>query len=124
MAHFIELTNLRNKTKLKIELANTFFSRFRGLMFRKKLEADSGIILSESSESIINSSIHMFFMRFDIGVLWLDRNYVIVDKCLAKKWHPAYFSRKPAKHVIEIPTSSMENFLIGDKLEFSESKIN
>jgi uncharacterized membrane protein (UPF0127 family) len=93
-------------------------------MFRKTLEANTGIILSESSESIINSSIHMFFMRFDIGVLWMDRNYVVVDKCIAKKWRPDYFSKKPAKHVIEIPTSSMDNFLIGDKLEFSESRIN
>lgn len=123
MTQFVELINPRNKTNIRIELANSFFSRFRGLMFRKVLEANTGIILSESSESIINSSIHMFFMRFDIGVLWLDRNYVIVDKRIAKKWHPAYFSRKPAKHVIEIPTSSMDSFSIGDKLEFSESKI-
>ena len=122
MTQFVELTNLRNKTTLRIELANSFFSRFRGLMFRKILEPNTGIILSESTESIINSSIHMFFMRFDIGVLWLDRNYVVVDKCLAKKWRPAYFSRKPAQHVIEIPTSSMDNFLIGDKLLVTESK--
>lgn len=120
MAHYVNLTNLRNKTTLKLEMADTFFSRFRGLMFRRFLEPNTGIILSESSESIINSSIHMFFMRFNIGVLWLDRNYVIVDKCLAKKWYPFYFSKKPAKHVIEIHASSLDYFLIGDKLEVSE----
>lgn len=121
MTKYYLLSNSENNTRLKVEIASSFFSKLRGLMFRENLDNLSAIILSESSESIINSSIHMFFMRFDIGVLWLDKNYVIVDKCLAKKWHPAYFSKKPAKHVIEIHTSQLDNFNIGDKLNVLQS---
>ena len=102
--------------QVKLEVASTFFSKFCGLMFRKSLAPDDGLILSESSESIINSSIHMFFMRFDITVVWLNREFTVVDKCIARKWHPAYFSKTPAMHVLELHNSQYDHFFIGDKL--------
>jgi len=58
----------------------------------------------------------MLFMRFNIGVIWLSKDFSVVDKKLAKKWHPAYFSRFPAQHVIELHPTQLENFSIGDKL--------
>ncbi len=117
MKKHVTLLNLKNNKKIKIEVASTFFSKFCGLMFRKELASDDGLILSESSESIINSSIHMFFMRFDITVLWLDREFKVVDKCIARKWHPAYFSKIPAMHVLELHISQFVNYSIGDKLD-------
>ena len=54
-------------------------------MFSKKLEEDQGIVLAEKKESRISTSIHMMFMNSDLAVFWLDKNWVIVDKVLAKR---------------------------------------
>jgi uncharacterized protein len=117
MKKYVTLMNLKNEKKIKTEVAETFFSKFRGLMFRKELAPDDGLILSESSESIINTSIHMLFMRFDITVLWLNREFKIVDKCFARRWRPAYFSKYPAKHVLELHISQIDHFSVGDTLK-------
>ena len=85
-------------------------------MFSKGLSQDNGVILVNSGESIIDASIHMFFMNFDITVLWLDKNMVVIDKALAKKWHPLYYPKKPAKYILELHHSQFSEYSIGDKL--------
>lgn len=108
--------NPTTNTTLQVEIADTFFSKLAGLMFRKSIPIDSCLILSERYESIINTSIHMLFMRFDIGVLWLSKDLTIVDKKFAKKWRLAYFSRLPAQHVVELHPNQLEKFSTGDKV--------
>lgn len=108
--------NPSSNTTLHAVIADTFFSKLAGLMFRKMIPVDTCLILSERYESIINTSIHMLFMRFDIGVVWLSKDLSIVDKKIAKKWRLAYFSRFPAQHVIELHPTQLENFSVGDKL--------
>jgi uncharacterized membrane protein (UPF0127 family) len=89
-------------------------------MFSKELQSDQGIILVENKESRLNTSIHMFFMNYDITVLWLDRNMVVVDKALAKRWRPGYMSKKPAQFVVELHRNNYSKFDVGDQLIFSE----
>lgn len=101
---------------LRVYVADSFFSKLAGLMFRKSIPLDTCLILSERNESIINTSIHMLFMRFDIAVIWLSKNFKVVDKTIAKKWHLAYFSHAPAKYVIELQPSHYDDFNIGDVL--------
>lgn len=114
------INSSRPTPPLKVQYCSSFLSKFMGLMFANKLAPDSGIILVNSSESKIDSSIHMFFMKFDITTLWLDKNYVVVDKVLAKKWHPAYISRKPAQYVVETNATRYSDFSVGDSLLFSD----
>lgn len=85
-------------------------------MFSKQLDPEQGLILVEERESRINSSIHMMFMNYDILVLWLDKQLTIVDKVLARKWHPYYAPQKPAQFVIELHPSKFPHYEIGDKL--------
>ena len=87
-------------------------------MFSKELKHDQGIILVENKESRINTSIHMMFMNYDITVLWLDKERVIVDKVLAKKWRPSYLPKKPAQYVVELHQSKFSDYSIGDELIF------
>ena len=87
-----------------------------GLMFFKELKENQGIILTEKKESRISTSIHMMFMNFDLAVFWLDKNRVIVDKVLAKRWMPAYFPKKPAQYVIELHASKLSAFSVGDMI--------
>lgn len=98
-------------------VCDTFFTKFSGLMFRKKIHPYYGLLFSETTESRLNTSIHMFFMNFDITVLWLNRDYSIVDIALAKKWHPVYISKAPAQYTLELHVDRFSDYSIGDQLQ-------
>lgn len=85
-------------------------------MLSRELKPDQGIIIVEKNESRINTTIHMMFMNYDITVLWLDKEMVVVEKVLAKKWAPYYASKKPAQYVVELHHSRFPDYSIGDKL--------
>jgi uncharacterized protein len=106
-------------TAVNVKVCDTFMSKFIGLMFSKELKPDNGIIIVEKNETRINTAIHMMFMNYDITVLWLDKNMVIVDKAQAKKWAPFYSSKKPAQYVVELHSSRFSEYSIGDKLILS-----
>ena len=108
----ILISNLTNPAAKPINaiLCDTFFSRLMGLMFQKTLRQDDGIVLAESRESILDTTIHMFFMNFNIGVLWLNSNMQIVDTRLAKKWRPAYAPSVPARYVLETHPDRLNDY--------------
>jgi len=95
---------------------NSFLCRLRGLMFRRDLPEDEGLIFVYGRESQLDTSIHMLFMNFAIATIWCDKNGVVVDKILAKPWPPAYASKVPAQYVIEARPSLLEKVKPGDKL--------
>ena len=51
-----------------LEVADTFFSRFKGLMMRKSLPIDTALLIKPCD------SIHTFFMRFPMTAIFLDKN--------------------------------------------------
>lgn len=99
----------------------SFWCHLRGLQFVLNLPEDQGILFVTGKESISQSAIHMFFMFFSIGVVWLDAEGRVVDKKLAKPWRPMYAPSKPAQYYIEAKPSILEKVAIGDVLNFSES---
>ena len=115
-----KLTKLESSEPvIHIMYCDTIWRKFLGLMFSKELQGDAGIILVENSESKLNTSIHMFFMNYDITVLWLDKDLVIVDKALAKKWHPYYAPETPAQYVVELHVARYSEYLVGETLALS-----
>jgi uncharacterized membrane protein (UPF0127 family) len=89
-------------------------------MFRKSLGNDEGIMIVENSEGVISSSIHMFFMKINLGIIWLNENKKVVDKCHAIRWNPYYASNYPACYTLEIHPSRLNEFETGDQLVFHE----
>ena len=114
---------LVNKNKslggtLRLQYCDTFLSQLRGLMFRPRLVRDEGLVLVGTRDSRLESSIHMFFVSFDLTVLWVDSGMKVVDKALAKSWRPVYVSKKPAQYVVEIHPERWGDFEIGDEVQF------
>ena len=114
---------LLNKTKGtnigKIELADSFMSRFLGLMFRAQV--NNGMILKlPSSRSRYGSAIHMFFMRFPLDIVFADSEKKIVDMVSIDPWK-TYTPNAPSKYVIELKKGSIEKFNleIDDELDFT-----
>lgn len=57
----------------KVINANSFFKRLKGLMFTKELAEDSSIIIKPCGQ------IHTFFMNYNIDVLYLNKDDIILD---------------------------------------------
>jgi uncharacterized membrane protein (UPF0127 family) len=114
-----------NQTQPRLEpiiakFCQSFFCQLRGLMFTTSLPENNGLLLVQGSESRINASIHMMFMWIDLAVIWIDGEYTVVDKVLARRWKLAYIPKKAAKYVLETGVSTLSDFSIGDKVRFEE----
>jgi uncharacterized membrane protein (UPF0127 family) len=105
----------------RVRYGDTFFTQLRGLTFRPRLARDEGLILVGKRDSRLDSSIHMLFVRFDIAAIWINEAMRVVDKALAKPWRPAYFSKKPAKYVLEIHPGRWNDFQIDDVVQFKDA---
>ena len=85
-------------------------------MFNTSISTDEGLLLVENKDSIINTSIHMLFMFFDIAAVWINSDNIVVDVRLAKKWFPFYFPQKPAQFTLECHPICIKYFNIGDTI--------
>ena len=101
-----------------IKFCDSFLCRLRGLMFRPTLARDEGLVLVIRKDSRADSSIHMFFVPFDLAVFWIDSEMKVVDKVIAKSWHPAYFPAKAARYTLEIHPSRFNDYQVGDQVQF------
>jgi len=100
---------------------DSFLCRLRGLMFRSSLAPDKGLLLVEAHESRLDTSIHMLFVFMDLAVIWLNSEKVVVDTVLARPWWPAYTPHQPARYILEIHPERLNDFKIGDRVEFQNA---
>ncbi len=123
MARYISIENLNRglQGRLRIKYCDTFLTQLRGFTLRPALTPDEGLVLVGKRNSRIDSSIHMLFVSFDLAVIWINSNMEIVDKVLARSWKPAYFSREPARYVLEVHPDRWDEFQIGDRVEFKNA---
>ncbi|MBE5728171.1 DUF192 domain-containing protein [Candidatus Parvarchaeota archaeon] len=59
--------------------------------------------------------IHMNFVRFNLDIIWLDKDNVVVKKALARPWK-LYYGPANATHVLELPQGCGSSLKIGDTL--------
>src|SRR5579862_6688142 len=93
----------------RCELATNALTRMRGLLGRSGLEHGEGMLFRPAG------SVHMFFMRFPIDVVFCDRDLVVVgvERDL-KPWRMA--GRKGAKVVVELPVGGANGLEPGERL--------
>ncbi|MFC4767933.1 DUF192 domain-containing protein [Effusibacillus consociatus] len=110
----IEKENQQVQIPIQIEKADKFVSRFTGLMFRKKLPENKALLL------VPCKSIHMFFMRFPIDVMFLDKNNRVVK--IVENLRP--WSLVPpvrsAHSTLELPVGAIRRhgIQVGDRVGF------
>lgn len=116
----MQFLSIQNTTRpsqpIRVEKCDSFFSRLRGLMFRRRLLPGEGIWMVQPSTSRVDSSIHMMFMNFDLAVIWVDEALRVVDAQYCKRWRPAYIPSGPAKYVMELNASRLKDFSKGDQI--------
>ena len=93
----------------RCRVANTFWLRLRGLMGRSSLAPDEGMLFER------NSSIHMFFMRIPLDVIFCDADGRVVKVARnLKPWRMA--GARGAKTTIELAAGAAAGVDVGDVL--------
>jgi uncharacterized membrane protein (UPF0127 family) len=110
-----KIINIRTSETIldDLQTAETFLTRFRGLMGAKSLAKNTGLRIAPCN------SVHCFFMRFPIDVIFLDKENQVIH--IQKNMKPGSISPiiRKAKSVIEANADTLSNVLeLGDKLAF------
>jgi len=118
-----KLIKINNKI-LKVKVANNPISQSIGLMFKKHLKQDEGMIFKFYFE--IKLSFWNLFTFIPLDIIWINKDNIIVD--ITKNTKPytkptslqMYVSRRPYKYVLEVNENSLikYNVKIGDIITF------
>lgn len=100
----MKIVNLSNNAVLadKARVADTFWRRLVGLLNRNSLEKGEALILKPAN------SIHTFFMRFSIDILFLDKKNKVISLFSVFRpfrFTPVYFG---AYLAIELPAGTFQ----------------
>jgi uncharacterized membrane protein (UPF0127 family) len=89
-------------------IADRPWTRMRGLLGRSGLDPGEGILIRPTG------SIHMFFMRFPIDAVFLDRELRVLDVRTVAPWRVA--ARRGAKAVLELAAGAADGVRAGERL--------
>jgi uncharacterized membrane protein (UPF0127 family) len=95
----------------RCEIAGDFFRRGRGLLGRKELHSGEGMLIRPSW------SVHTWFMRFAIDVVFLDADLTVLKIARwLRPWRMA--ARWRAHQALELPAGECERLgiAVGDRL--------
>lgn len=103
-----KLMREQNELVAKLKVATTFFSRFLGLMGRRSLPSDEAILFPRCN------SIHTFFMRFPIDVVFLSAEGDVVAAVRSLSPWRMTFPKKGIKHTLELAPGSIDRLKIAE----------
>jgi uncharacterized membrane protein (UPF0127 family) len=97
----------------RVEIADGFWSRLRGLQFRGSLPPGTGVLL------VPCSSIHTFFVRFRIDLLMLDAEMRVVGRrCNVAPWR-VIFAPRGTRAVLETSAGECPTLPVGVQVALS-----
>ncbi len=109
--NYMQLLNEKNGIILeRVVIADNFSTRLKGLMGKKSLGENDGLLIKPCN------SIHTFFMKFNIDVVFIDKNNRIISiyrNMLPWKFSKIYFE---SQFCIEGNKECFKDLKIGDKI--------
>lgn len=98
-----------------VSIADSYFKRLRGLLGKKQLQPGEGLLLTKVS------SVHCFFMKFPIDVVYLTADMVVTGVETLPPWRVGKWIRGTA-HTLEIEEGKAQSLIKkGDTLYFADS---
>ncbi len=89
----------------EVELADTFWRRFRGLMLRGKFQQGKALLFKFPKPG--RHSVHMWFVRCSIDLVYLDSSFRVVElRAQLKRWR-FYRPRATVSYLIELPAGTI-----------------
>lgn len=102
----------------------SFFCRLRGLTFRRALPGGQALLLVQKRDSRLDAAIHMLAVFMELAVVWIDRDGIVVDSCLARPWRPYYAPKRAARYILEMEAARLGDFLEGERVSFEEAGVD
>lgn len=100
----------------KVYVADSYFKRLRGLLGKKQLQPGEGLLLTKVS------SVHCFFMKFTIDVVYLTSDMVVTGIETIPPWHVGKWIRGTA-HTLELEAGKAQTLIKkGDILHFDDTE--
>ena len=97
-----------------VDVADKLFKRMKGLLGKRDMEEGDALWIKQCN------SIHTFFMRFPIDVIFLDKNNKVI--AIRENLQPNRLTRlySRAVSVLELPAGTIEATatVVGDRIEF------
>lgn len=93
-----------------VTVARSFWGRFRGLMLRREMASDQGLLIEPSG------SIHTAFMRFPIDVVFLGREKQVVKVAADVRPFRVVLSRGHSALELNAGSAGKANVSEGDRL--------
>ncbi|MCL4399449.1 DUF192 domain-containing protein [Candidatus Parvarchaeota archaeon] len=90
-----------------VKYCESFISKVLGLMFVSS--PGRGAFLPGVND------IHMNFVRFNLYVIWLDKDMRVLQQTIAKPWR-LYYGPSGGSNVLELPVGNRIRISKGDKL--------
>jgi len=116
-------TNVKvGNTEIKAEIADSLLKQTKGLMFRKSLPENEGMLFAFNDETY--HSFWMMNMSFPIDIIWINKEKEIVDITKnvqpCKLICPTYKPKEKAMYVLEVNANFTEEHRVkvGTMLEF------
>lgn len=100
----------------RVQVCDTPRTRSRGLMFRLRLAEDEALWFQLDRPGRLRAAIHMFFVFFPIGVVWVDGEGRVVDTALARPFRPWYAPSRAAAAFVEARPAILARCRVGDML--------
>lgn len=93
-------------------IARSFWARLKGLLGTDSIDYEACLLFYRCS------SVHNFFMKYTIGVIYLDKDDVVIDYEVLKPWKIGKIIRRTNK-IIECNVDKLQDLglKIGDQVE-------
>lgn len=100
-----------------VRIATSMWSRFWGLMLRSSLAEDEGLLIKPCS------SVHMFFMRFPLDIVYLNKDSAVVKVVPGLKTWRMSLGGRGAHSALELPAGTAARVGVepGDRLRIADT---
>jgi uncharacterized membrane protein (UPF0127 family) len=114
---FLQVRNATRNVVLgqKIRAAHSFVDRAVGLLLTASLKPGEGLWIHPCT------SVHTFFMRFPIDVLFLDDKDVVLSRQTLAPWKLSGWNHK-SRGVLELSAGTLDRTgtQVGDRIDFED----
>jgi hypothetical protein len=108
----ISIMTMENDIILEnVVIADSFFSRLRGLMGKSEIDENEGLLIRPCN------SVHTFFMKFNLDIVFIDKNFVILEICSDLAPNRITKIYKDSKFVIEGKKGSFSKLKKGEEIK-------